>query len=62
MQVLIKNISKTLSGKYSQKRLDHTKQSPTAALKTVSKRAFPKTTEATGNFIGYKISDRITNG
>ena len=32
------NISKTLGGKYSQKLLDHAKQSPTDALKTLSKR------------------------
>ena len=34
------NISKNLRGRYSQKLLDHTKQ--TAALKTVSKRAIQK--------------------
>ena len=33
-----KNISKNLSSKYNQKLLDHTKQSPTDALKTASKR------------------------
>ena len=32
-----KNISKNLSGKYSQKLLGHTKQSTTDALKTISK-------------------------
>ena len=31
-----KTISKNLSGKYSQKRLDHIKQSTTDAFKTVS--------------------------
>ena len=35
-----KNISKILSGKYSQKLLDHAKQSATVALKTSSKRIF----------------------
>ena len=33
-----KNISKLLSGKYSQNLLDHAKQSTTDALKTTSKR------------------------
>ena len=33
-----KNISKNLSGKYSQKLFDHAKQSATDALKTSSKR------------------------
>ena len=33
-----KNISKYLSGKYSQKLFDHAKQSVTDALKTTSKR------------------------
>ena len=33
-----KNISKSLIGKYSQKLLDHAKQSATGALKTSSKR------------------------
>lgn len=39
-----KSISKTLSGKYSQKPLDHTKQSPVDALKPTSKRLIQKTT------------------
>ena len=33
-----KFVSKRLSGKYSQKRFDHAKQSPTNALKTTSKK------------------------
>ena len=45
--------------KYSQK-LDHAKQSATDALKTVSKRVIQKTVEASGDFIGNKIADRIT--
>ena len=36
------NISKNLSSKYSQKRLDHTKQSASDALKTASKKEFEK--------------------
>ena len=36
---IAKNINKNLRGKYSQKLLDHIKQSATEALKTSSKRA-----------------------
>ena len=52
--------NKTLSRKYSQKRLDHTKQSATDALKAASKRAIQKTAEATGDLIGNKSTDKIT--
>ena len=47
-------------GKYSQKVLDHAKQSATDAFKTISKREIPKTAKATGNLIGYKIANIIT--
>ena len=53
------NISKILSGKYSQKLLDSAKKSGTDALKTASKRAIQKTAEATGNLIGKKIADAV---
>ena len=46
-----KNTSKNLSSKSSQKLLDHAGHSATDALKTVSKRAFQKTAEATGDLI-----------
>ena len=49
-----------MSGKYSQKPLDHAKQSATDAFKTVSKRAISKSAEATGGLIGNKVGDRIT--
>ena len=55
-----KNLNKILSSKYSQKFLDHAKQSDTAALKTASKRAIQKTAEATSDLIGNKIADKIT--
>ena len=51
-----KNISKNLSGKYSQKLLDHVKQSATDAFKTNSKRVTQKTAEETGDLIGNKIN------
>ena len=55
-----KNISKKLSGKYSQKRLDYAKQSATDVFKTASKRANWKTAEATGDLIGNKIANKFT--
>ena len=45
-----KNI-KTLSGKYCQRILDHTKQSATDASKTTSKITMQKTAEETGDLI-----------
>ena len=56
-----KNIGKNLSNKYSQKLIDTAKKSTTDAIKTTSKRAIQKTTEATGDLIGNKIADKITN-
>ena len=50
-----KTISKSFSGKYSQKLLDYTEQSATDALKTFSKKVIQKTAEATGDLIGNKI-------
>ena len=44
-----KDICKNLSGKYSQKLLDHAKQSATDALNTASKNAIQTTAEATGD-------------
>ena len=62
-----KNISKSLSGKYSpdmlamrQKLFDHAKQSATDVFKTALKRAIKKATEATGDLIGNKIANKIT--
>ena len=56
-----KNIGKTLSSKYGQELLDSAKKSTTDALKTASKRAIQKTTEATGDLIVNKIADKITS-
>ena len=39
---------------------DYAKQSATDPLKTSSKKAIKKKTEATGDFIGNEIADRIT--
>ena len=55
-----KSISKSLSSKYSQKLLNHDKQSATDAFKTSSKRFIQKTAEATGDLVRNKISGKIT--
>ena len=56
-----KNMGKSLSNKYGQKRLDSAKKSTTDAIKTASKRAIQKAAEATGDLIGNKIADEITS-
>ena len=53
------NISENLSGICSQNVLDHAKQSPRDALKTTSKRLIQKTAEATGDFIGKNVADKL---
>ena len=58
---LTKNMGKSLSSKYGQKLLDTAKKSTTDAIKTASKRAIQKTAEASGDFIGNKIFDKITS-
>ena len=55
-----KNVIKHLSGKYSKKRLDHAEEYTRDVFETASKRAIRKKAEATGNFIGSKITDKIT--
>ena len=59
-RIIGKNISKSLNSKFTETLLDHTKQSATDALKTVSKRAIQKAATATGDLIGNKIADKIT--
>ena len=54
-----RNTSKSLNSKYSQKLLDHAKQSARDAFKASSKRFIQKSAEATGNLIGNKIADKI---
>ena len=54
-------ISKNLSNKNSQKLLGHAEKFAIDALQSSSKRAIQKTAEATGDLIGNKISDKITN-
>ena len=54
-----KNMDTHLSNKYSQKLLDAAKKSTADVIKTASKRAIQKPAEATGDFIGNKIADKI---
>ena len=53
-----KNMDKSLCSKYGQKLLDSAKKFTTDAIKTASKRAIQKTTEATADLIGNKIADK----
>ena len=55
------NVAKNLSNKYSQKLLDTAKKSTTDSIKSASKRPIQKTAQATGDFIGNKIADKITS-
>ena len=55
-----RNISKNLSNEYSQKRLDHAKQSATYPPKTTSKKVIKKVAEETGGLICNKTANRIT--
>ena len=56
-----KNMGKNLSKKYGRKLIDRAKKSTTDPIKTASKRSIQKTAEATGNLIGNKTADEITN-
>ena len=54
-------VAKSLSNKCSKNLLDNAKKFTTDAIKTASKRAIQKTAEATGNFNGNEIVDKITS-
>ena len=56
-----KNIGKNLSNKNSQEIIFTAKKNTTDAIKTASKRAIQKAAEATGDLIGNKIAEKITN-
>ena len=56
-----KKICKSLSNKYGQKLLDSAEKSTTDAINTASKRAIQKTAEATSDFRGNKIADKIAS-
>ena len=50
--------SKNKSGNYSQKLLDHVKESAADALKTASQKAIREILEATGDLIRYMIAEK----
>ena len=54
-------MSKSLSNKYGQELLDSARKYKADVIKTASKRAIQKTTEATGDLIGNKIADKTTS-
>ena len=54
-------IAKSMSNKYSQKRLNSAKISTTDAIKNASKRAIQKTAEETGDLTSKKVTDKITS-
>ena len=55
-----KSISKNVSSKFSQKRIDHAKHFTINEVKATSKRAIQKTAVATNDSIENKIVDEIT--
>ena len=56
-----KNMGRHANKVAGQKLLDNAKKPTTGAIKAASKRAFQKTTEATGDLISNKIVDKITS-
>ena len=54
-------VAKNLNNKYGQKLVDTAKKSATDALKISGKRAIQKTAEATGDFVGNTIANKITS-
>ena len=56
-----KNMGKSLSNKYGQKRLDSAKKIYNICNENSIKKNNSKTAEATGDWIGNKISDKITS-
>ena len=54
-----KNLSHDLSGKYRHQLLDYARKTVTDKVKTFSKKAVKKLTEATGNLISNTIADKI---
>ena len=55
LKIWVKILVKTLSGKFCQKLLDHTKKYATDTFKTALKRAIQKTAETTGDLLVIKL-------
>ena len=56
-----KNMGKNLRNRHDQKLLGSVTKFTTDGIKTASNRSIQKTAEATGDLIGNKIADKITN-
>ena len=54
------SFARNLSNKYGKILLDTATKTELDALKTTSKKLFHKTADATGDFTGKKIADKIT--
>ena len=54
-----KYVSKYLGGKFSQKLINHSKQSATDTLKTTSKRVIQKTAKPTGDLICNEMTGAV---
>ena len=59
-KIIAKNVITNLSNKFSQKRLDHSKQLARYVPHTASKRVIQKAAESTGDLIGNKIANSNT--
>ena len=55
------SFAKNFGNKYGKKLMDTATKTGMDAAKIASKRVLPKTAEATGDLIGYKIADKITS-
>ena len=55
------SFARRMSNKYGKKLVDTAKKCATDAIKTASKRAIQKAAEATCDFIGNKIADKIAS-
>ena len=58
---LIDTAAKVRTSKYGRKIIDTTKKQGSEFPKTIDKRIVQKSAEATGDFIGNKIADKITS-
>ena len=55
------SFARSMSNKYRKALVGTAKKSATDAIKTASKRAIPKTDEATGDLVGNKNADKTTS-
>ena len=60
LKIWAKNTSKNLIKKYRQRCFDHAKQSATDVFKTTSEKMTQKRAEATGDLIGNRTLEKVT--